>query len=292
MIKDLTDMYRTTGQVPYVVSTLIPFHAMAMVAIIASVWSWSAWYPVMFIVGYLIFGGIGGAIMLHRYSAHQSFAVRPKAKRTLFVISCLAAQGSPIWWAALHRGYHHAHSDGSKDLHSPSKGFWRAYMGWMFDVQHNTVNLKYAGKLLRDQDALWCHKNYNKIIWTWIALLAIIDPFVCAWFYIIPTLVSLHKDSLVNSFCHMERYGYANFKTGDHSRNIPLLGLLGWGQGWHNNHHNQPKSFDFGTSVSGKRTEMDPCLFLLPIVAPNSETTRIWNERGPHGLDRNSHHNR
>jgi stearoyl-CoA desaturase (delta-9 desaturase) len=60
--------------------------------------------------------------------------------------------------------------------------------------------------------------------------------------------------------------GYRNFETNDNSRNNVIFGYLGWGQGWHNNHHHDPKSFDFGTGVSGKWWEFDPCKIFLPFL--------------------------
>jgi fatty-acid desaturase len=41
-----------------------------------------------------------------------------------------------------------------------------------------------------------------------------------------------------------------------------MLGLMFWGNGWHNNHHQMPSSFDFGKSVSGKKWEFDACTLL------------------------------
>ncbi|NBV42246.1 hypothetical protein EBR96_05705, partial [bacterium] len=37
-----------------------------------------------------------------------------------------------------------------------------------------------------------------------------------------------------------------DFKTGDHSTNIFILGLIDFGEGWHNNHHAFPNSARFG----------------------------------------------
>jgi stearoyl-CoA desaturase (delta-9 desaturase) len=50
------------------------------------------------------------------------------------------------------------------------------------------------------------------------------------------------------------------------SQNNFVLGYLGWGQGWHNNHHHDPKSYDFGTNISGKWWEFDPCRIFLPFL--------------------------
>lgn len=271
--------YKITGQIPAVFAVIIPYHLFAIAGIAFSAMSWSWYYLIFFVLGYCVFGGIGDAIMLHRYSSHRSFVMRNGLKTCLLWIACLTGQGSPIWWAALHRGYHHAHSDKEKDIHSPIKGKWHSYMGWMLVVTHDTVNLKYATDLLRDKKFVWFHKNYNKILWATLAVIGVINPMFCLWFIIIPSVFALHTENLVNTLCHLPSRGYKRFATSDNSQNIWYLGFFGWGQGWHNNHHHKPTSFDFGTTVSKKWWEFDPCLLILPLVAPLKETRRILMNR-------------
>jgi stearoyl-CoA desaturase (Delta-9 desaturase) len=52
--------------------------------------------------------------------------------------------------------------------------------------------------------------------------------------------LSHHVTFSVNSICHT--FGRADFETGDRSRNQWLVGLLAFGEGWHNNHHAFPRS--------------------------------------------------
>lgn len=44
-----------------------------------------------------------------------------------------------------------------------------------------------------------------------------------------------HITWAVNSASHL--WGNQTYKTGDLSRNNWLVGLIAWGEGWHNNHH-------------------------------------------------------
>ena len=53
-----------------------------------------------------------------------------------------------------------------------------------------------------------------------------------------------HVTWSVNSVCHL--WGRRPFKTGDHSRNNFLFGVLAMGEGWHNNHHAFPTSAKHG----------------------------------------------
>lgn len=278
-IKDNLQSYNATKTIPYIFAVLIPFHLLAIIGI--SITSFGILELAMLVCGWIVFGGIGTAMMLHKYFAHTSFVIYKFLKIPLYWIACMSGQGSPIWWSAQHRGLHHAHADTEKDIHSPIKGFWYAYMGWMFKVNYKTVNLKYSIDWLRDDTLVWFHKNYNSIILISVLILFLLDPSMTllTWFYIIPALIGLHTDSQVNSFAHSNWIGYRNFDTKDNSRNISYLGWLGWGQGWHNNHHARPKSFDFGTNISKNSYEFDPCLLLLPLVSPISEVIRIWKGR-------------
>jgi stearoyl-CoA desaturase (delta-9 desaturase) len=44
--------------------------------------------------------------------------------------------------------------------------------------------------------------------------------------------------------CHI--WGSQTYRSGDHSRNNPVMGILAMGEGWHNNHHAFPASARHG----------------------------------------------
>jgi stearoyl-CoA desaturase (delta-9 desaturase) len=53
-----------------------------------------------------------------------------------------------------------------------------------------------------------------------------------------------HMTWSINSICHM--WGSRPFNSHDESRNNPIFGILGLGEGWHNNHHAFPTSARHG----------------------------------------------
>jgi stearoyl-CoA desaturase (delta-9 desaturase) len=53
-----------------------------------------------------------------------------------------------------------------------------------------------------------------------------------------------HVTWSINSVCHM--WGTRPFRSHDESRNNFLFGVLGMGEGWHNNHHAFPTSARHG----------------------------------------------
>ncbi len=58
------------------------------------------------------------------------------------------------------------------------------------------------------------------------------------------TVLHLHATWSVNSVTH--RWGYRNYETGEDSRNNVLIGLIANGEGWHNNHHADPRAARHG----------------------------------------------
>lgn len=210
------------------------------------------------LAGYFIFMVMGITAGYHRYFSHKSFTVNPWKRKLLMVCGALAGQGSPIFWVALHRGYHHRKSDQPQDLHSPIYGNWHAMLLWMFRIKPGSVNPKYALELLRDPFATWIHNNYIKIFLGFNLALVLLNVDMLLYFSMAGCFVTLCSYNITNWACHVQSFGYKNFKNNDNSVNVPWLWPLVLGECWHNNHHARPGSTHFGSAVSGKWWEIDP----------------------------------
>jgi fatty-acid desaturase len=70
-----------------------------------------------------------------------------------------------------------------------------------------------------------------------IAIVAVINWQV-ALMYFVAYAAEMFRIGAVNTVCHS--WGYRNHDTSDHSKNNILVGILGMGFGWHNNHHANP----------------------------------------------------
>lgn len=277
------ELYRKTHQIPYILAVWLPYHLIAIAAIIyafATGWSWT--YLAWAISGWILLDGIGNNLTLHRFLSHKSWKPYKWVEPFLLWAGVMVGEGSPLWWAALHRGHHHRVSDQpGKDFHTPVENGWLwSYMAWQFAVKQDTVSFRYAVDLLKDRRVVFCHENYNKIILCTLLLSAYLFglPFTIC-FFIIGSLMSLHADGLVNTFGHVPAAGYRNFDIKDQSTNVWWIGYFHWGSGWHNNHHKEASSFDFGSTVSGRAHELDPCLILMIPFAPPSEVKRLWSKR-------------
>jgi fatty-acid desaturase len=255
---------------------LYPIHAMAWIGFFITLYLGISWIHVFyFLVGWTLIEGLGTAVVLHRYISHRAFEARPFMKPILLWLSCLSLQGSPIGWAAVHRGSHHRHSDTLKDAHTPLKGKWYSWHGWLHDW-NEYFNAKYVTDLLRDQQVVWFTKNYEKIIVVSYLIVGLIDPFLLIFGVMLPACIGLYQESNINVFCHSGNLGYRNFETKDNSRNVPLLAWITWGQGWHNNHHQKASAYDFGTGISGNKKEFDPSLIFLPLIATKESRKTIY----------------
>ena len=247
----------------YLVFVWLPLHLLC----VSMIWltDFSIINLIYFLIGYILIGGLGVNIGLHRWASHRSLEVKKSIEPVMVYCSFLSCQGHPLWWAAVHRGYHHKNADKESDPHSPQHGLWHAFHGWILDHDPSSINFKFVTDLLRNNFLKKSVKFYETtILITWIVT-GIISLDFLLWGLALPAFFFLHLEGLVNSLCH-GKIGYRNFITDDQSTNSIVLGYLNWGNGWHNNHHHKPASFDFGKSVSGNKWEFDPSLLLLPFI--------------------------
>ena len=80
------------------------------------------------------------------------------------------------------------------------------------------------------------------------------------WGAAVRTVIVWHVTWIVNSADHL--WGYRNYDTPDGSRNSLWLGMLGNGDGWHNNHHADPRSARHGHEWR----EIDPAWMAIRLM--------------------------
>lgn len=196
------------------------------------------WLDVTLMLVFYVISGLGITVGYHRMLTHKSFETHSWLKRLFLIMGSMAFEGSPIAWASTHI-QHHAHSDGEDDPHSPLEGLWHAHMGWLF---HHKENVDVYGTWLkRDPDVVWASRTW--LLWAGLGLLI---PFLIAgwsgliWGGLVRVFLTHHVTWSVNSICHT--FGGRDYQTRDASRNNFIVGLLAFGEGWHNNHHAFPRS--------------------------------------------------
>jgi stearoyl-CoA desaturase (Delta-9 desaturase) len=197
------------------------------------------WTDLALLVAFNVICGLGVAVGFHRMLTHRSFQSHPVVKFILLAFGSMAVEGPALEWAATHIK-HHAHSDRDGDPHSPVEGFWHAHMGWMFNRSPADPNV-YCRNLVKDPIVVFISRTF--ILWV---VLSLVIPFAIGgwtgllWGGLVRIFLTHHITWSVNSVCHT--FGKREFETRDRSRNEWIVGLLGFGEGWHNNHHAFPRS--------------------------------------------------
>ena len=197
------------------------------------------WTDIALLIAFNVLAGLGVTVGYHRMLTHRSFQPHPVVKFIFLVFGSMAVEGPALEWAATHIK-HHAHSDREGDPHSPVEGFWHAHMGWMFNRSFADPNV-YCRNLVKDPIVVFVSRTF--IFWV---LLSLAIPFAIGgwtgllWGGLVRIFLTHHITWSVNSVCHT--FGKREFETRDQSRNEWIVGLLGLGEGWHNNHHAFPRS--------------------------------------------------
>lgn len=188
-----------------------------------------------------ILTAFGATMGYHRMLTHRGFQAPSWFRGLLLILGCMAFAGSkPDEWAATHIR-HHAYSDEEGDPHSPRDGFWHAHFGWLFSQKNYATAEECAPHLLQDPVVMFVSRW--SLLWM---MLAFLIPFTLGgwtgllWGGVVRLFLTTHVTWSVNSVCHT--FGKRPFATTDESRNHWIVGLLGLGEGWHNNHHAFPQS--------------------------------------------------
>ena len=287
-----------------IVQGIIGFHLLALLACIPWLFSWSglAWA----VAGLYLFGTLGINIGYHRLLTHRGFACPRWLEHGLTVLGACCWQGSPMSWVAIHR-MHHQHPDQAGDPHSPRDSFFWSHMGWFLIVDPAIHNFgtydRYARDLFQDSFYKWLERpqvwrTLHRIQWAaflvagtlvgglwtgsvWGALQLGLSWLV--WGVFVRTVAVWHITWSINSVTHL--WGYRNYQTPDDSRNNWLVGLVSNGEGWHNNHHAEPRC-----AAHGRRWwELDVSYLtirLFELGGLSSEVVKPGRRQGPDTPDK------
>jgi stearoyl-CoA desaturase (Delta-9 desaturase) len=197
------------------------------------------WNDIAILVAMYFFTALGITIGYHRMLTHRSFDTHPAVRFLFLMLGSMAMEGPALDWASIHIK-HHANTDEADDPHSPVDGFFHAHMGWFLSVYHSEPET-YGKWLLKDRMVMFMSKTF----FLWAALGFVIPYLIGGWTAVlwgglVRIFLTHHVTWSVNSVCHI--FGRRMFDTNDQSKNQWLVGLLAFGEGWHNNHHAFPRS--------------------------------------------------
>jgi len=233
------------------------------------------------------------SFFLHRYASHRMYTVTRNWEK-FFYLSTWFMQGSsflvPSAYGVMHR-MHHAYSDTDKDPHSPY------FFKDVFQMMLHTARIFKTfvkGKNLPDKQFTkeylpkWTrldklgHNTITRILFgaTYTAVYIFFAP-TAWWFFLLPVhfLMGPLQGAIVNWCGH--KYGYSNYKNGDHSKNSSPWGILLMGELFQNNHHHAKNNANFAR----KWFEFDitflimiimhklTIIRLMPVVVNNKQKT-------------------
>jgi len=249
---------------PYAITVGL-YHLLALLALIPWLFSWTG--VVLMFVGVYVAGGLGINLGYHRLLTHRGFACPKWLEHSFVVIGVCCMQDAPARWVAVHRR-HHEHADRREDPHSPLVSFFWAHFAWMLVENRDLTGLgiyeRYAKDILRDPFYRRLERTllYPAIILgSWVVFFlggvaaglalgesmaeaAQFGASVLVWGVFVRTVAVWHITWSVNSAAHL--WGYRSYETGEQSRNNWVVALLSSGEGWHNNHHAQPRAASHG----------------------------------------------
>jgi stearoyl-CoA desaturase (delta-9 desaturase) len=218
-------------------------------------------------VGNYLFTSLGIGAGYHRLLTHRGFKCPRWFEYILTTLGVCSFQDSPARWVLVHR-VHHQHSDHQPDPHTPRVSAFWSHMGWLFidnrDLSTASAYDRYCRDLMRDPYYLWLQRGLN---WVWVyvahgVLITLIGLLVgwlmygtlaatiqvgaqwLLWGVVFRTIFTWHVTWGINSASNI--WGYRNYETREDSRNNWLFALLTNGEGWHNNHHADPRSARHG----------------------------------------------
>ncbi|KAI3525146.1 hypothetical protein L2E82_02428 [Cichorium intybus] len=187
---------------------------------------------------YVVTGLLGITLSFHRNLSHKSFKLPKWLEYTFAYCGVQALQGNPIDWVSTHR-YHHQYCDSEKDPHSPIEGFWFSHMSWLFDTDNITKRCGEPNNVADLEKQPFYRFIRSTYVLHPVALALVLYalggfPFI-VWGMGVRIVWVYHITWLVNSACHV--WGQQAWNTRDLSRNNWWVGILAFGEGWHNNHH-------------------------------------------------------
>lgn len=240
-------------------------HAMIVLAFTPYFFSWWGllWLP----VGNFIFCSLGVGAGFHRLHTHRSYKCPLWFEHTLAILGICCLQDTPARWVLVHR-LHHQNSDHEPDPHTPMVNWFWGHVGWLFVENRELTNLntygRYAKDILKDPFYMNMERGnlYNWVNFGQLVAFTVVGFGVgfllkgdlagalqvslqwAFWGVVMRIVYTWNVTWGVNSFAHM--FGYRNYETRDNSRNNWLFALATSGDGWHNNHHADPRSCAHG----------------------------------------------
>lgn len=205
---------------------------------------------------------VGGHLGAHRYFSHKSFATSRCVQLVIACISALSLGRGSLWWVSYHRR-HHRLCEADGDPHSPRDGFLYSHIGWILDRGKFSLDFATARDFVRYPELLivdilvpcyttLCMNKFCKLLdldsncWTsglgWALHLIYCTNSVCH---------GTGRDSaagtaspapqLSSESTNVDIADPAAVRATCDGKDVFWVGMLNGGEGFHGNHHDNPR---------------------------------------------------
>lgn len=193
---------------------------------------------------------VGVSVGMHRGLIHRSFTMRPAFRRAVMYLACHAGMGGPSAFVRMHeeRDFHQDQPTSPaifgyqvNPLVSYVQQVFCIYVGPPVPRTHPELENPDAWVRFLDRFYLLVPVPWYGLLWLvggWNALF---------WGGLFPWVIGQNMFWLSNYIVHTS--GYQNFARPGHAEqgyNNYLIGLASFGEGFHNNHHEFPRSARMG----------------------------------------------
>ncbi|QBX38568.1 acyl-CoA desaturase [Brevundimonas sp. S30B] len=239
--------------------------------------SWSA-FALFVILTYLTLL-VGHSVGMHRMLIHRSFQCSKPLERLLIYVGVIVGVAGPFGIIRVHDMRDWAQRQPvCHDFFAHTRGFWRD-LSWQlfyrFDFGH-APTLTIESSIASDP-----FYRFLEASWRWqqgpiaVALFLIGGwPWV-VWGVAVRVIVSTVGHWTITYFCHNPGPGRWTVKGAYvQATNLRGLGLLTYGECWHNNHHAFPESARIGL----EKGQVDPGWFVIRSL---ERARLIWNVGRP-----------
>lgn len=199
---------------------------------------------------------VGHSVGLHRGYIHRTYEAHPAVRGALVYLGVLSGLGGPLSWARLHavRDLWQNRTDCPRYFaydHSLARDFfWNLHL--RFEPADDRALTRLPPGLLEDRWLRFLERTWPlHVLLLALGVLAVLGPGGVAVCVCARTAASITAHWFVGYAAHVwgeQRYAIAGAK--ESGTNLWLLGVLSFGEGFHNNHHAFPGSARMGVRAA------------------------------------------
>ena len=274
-----------SGEIKYDVPKMIWNLSFILLAVLFAPSTFSISTFLFFIVFTYLSLLIGHSVGMHRMMIHRSFQTNTLLMRVLIYVGVLVGMSGPFGIIKIHDLRDWAQrKDECHDFFSHKAGYFQD-IWWQLTSRFEFTEapkLKIEPRFGEDKFLLFCERTWR---WHQLILGAIFYYFggwsLVVWGIFARVSVSIIGHWTITYFCHNPGPGKWNVKNAAvQASNINGLGLLTYGECWHNNHHAFPESAKIGL----EKGQADPSWWFILLMekvglAYNVRLPRAENKR-------------